>query len=68
MEIEAAHLKSLTGRQDTMAALRGGIQGIRFSPGRVDARRLPPGGRAGTVLRDHVSLPTRGSPPRFIRT
>jgi D-glycero-alpha-D-manno-heptose-7-phosphate kinase len=35
MEIEAAHLKSLTGRQDHLAALRGGIQGIRFSPGRV---------------------------------
>ncbi len=30
MEIEAAHLKSLTGRQDHLAALRGGLQGIRF--------------------------------------
>ena len=53
MEIEAAHLKSLTGRQDHLAALRGGIQGIRFLPGRIEMRRLPPGGRAGAMLRDH---------------
>jgi D-glycero-alpha-D-manno-heptose-7-phosphate kinase len=60
MEIEAAHLKSLTGRQDHLAALRGGIQGIRFFPGRVDVRRLPPGGRAGTMLRDHAFLAHTG--------
>ena len=60
MEIEAAHLKSLTGRQDHLAALRGGIQGIRFSPGRVDVRRLPPGGRTGTMLRDHAFLAHTG--------
>jgi len=60
MEIEAAHLKNLTGRQDHLAALTGGIQGIRFSPGRVDARRLPPGGRAGTMLRDHAFLAHTG--------
>jgi D-glycero-alpha-D-manno-heptose-7-phosphate kinase len=60
MEIEAAHLKSLTGRQDHLAALRGGLQGIRFSPGRVDYRRLPPGGRAGTMLRDHAFLAHTG--------
>ena len=60
MEIEAAHLKSLTGRQDHLAALRGGLQGIRFSPGRVDARRLPPGGPAGTMLRDHAFLAHTG--------
>lgn len=60
MEIEAAHLKSLTGRQDHLAALRGGIQGIRFSPGRIDVRRLPPGGRAGTMLRDHAFLANTG--------
>jgi len=60
MEIEAAHLKSLTGRQDHLAALRGGIQGIRFLPGRVDAVRLPPGGRAGTMLRDHAFLAHTG--------
>jgi len=60
MEIEAAHLKSLTGRQDHLAALRGGLQGIRFSPGRVDARRLPPGGAAGTMLRDHAFLAHTG--------
>ncbi|HWS14664.1 MAG TPA: hypothetical protein VN450_00575 [Candidatus Methylomirabilis sp.] len=59
-EIEAAHLKSLTGRQDHLAALRGGIQGIRFLPGRIDARRLPPGGRAGTMLRDHAFLAHTG--------
>lgn len=60
MEIEAAHLKSLTGRQDHMAALRGGIQGIRFSPGRVETLRLPPGGPAGTMLRDHAFLAHTG--------
>ncbi|MGE5285522.1 MAG: hypothetical protein ACM3OG_11195 [Actinomycetota bacterium] len=60
MEIEAAHLMSLTGRQDHLAALRGGLLGIRFSPGRVDARRLPPGGRAGTMLRDHAFLAYTG--------
>jgi D-glycero-alpha-D-manno-heptose-7-phosphate kinase len=60
MEIEAAHLKSLTGRQDHLAALHGGLQGIRFFPGRVDARRLPPGGPAGTMLRDHAFLAYTG--------
>lgn len=60
MEIEAAHLKSLTGRQDHLAALRGGIQGIRFLPGRVDTHRLPPAGRAGATLRDHAFLAHTG--------
>ncbi|MHB1024544.1 MAG: GHMP family kinase ATP-binding protein [Desulfobacteria bacterium] len=60
MEIEAAHLKSLTGRQDHLAALRGGIQGIRFLPGRIESHRLPPGGRAGTMLRDHGFLAHTG--------
>jgi D-glycero-alpha-D-manno-heptose-7-phosphate kinase len=60
MEIEAAHLKSLAGRQDHLAALRGGLQGILFSPGRVVARRLPPGGQAGTMLRDHAFLANTG--------
>jgi len=60
MEIEAAHLRSLTGRQDHLAALRGGIQGIRFLPGRIEARRLPPGGRAGAMLRDHGFLAHTG--------
>jgi len=60
MEIEAAHLKSLAGRQDHLAALRGGIQGIRFLPGRIDARRLPPGGPAGAMLRDHGFLAHTG--------
>jgi D-glycero-alpha-D-manno-heptose-7-phosphate kinase len=50
MEIEASHLKHLTGRQDHLAALRGGIQGIRFLPGRIEARRLPPAGGAGRML------------------
>ncbi|HEX8043287.1 hypothetical protein [Candidatus Deferrimicrobium sp.] len=60
MEIEAAHLKNLTGRQDHLAALRGGLQGIRFSPGRVDVCRLPPGGEAGKMLRDHAILAHTG--------
>jgi D-glycero-alpha-D-manno-heptose-7-phosphate kinase len=60
MEIEAAHLASLTGRQDHLAALRGGIQGMRFLPGRVETRRLPPGGREGAVLGDHAFLAHTG--------
>ncbi len=60
MEIEAAHLKNLTGRQDHLAALRGGVQGIRFSPGRVEAHRFPAGGREGKMLRDHGFLAHTG--------
>jgi len=60
MEIEAAHLKSLTGRQDHLAALRGGIQGIRFLPGRTEALRLPQGGAAGRMLGDHGFLAHTG--------
>jgi len=60
VEIEAAHLRSLAGRQDHIAALRGGIQGIRFLPGRLDAQRLPPGGKAGRMLRDHGVLAHTG--------
>ncbi len=60
MEIEAAHLKNLTGRQDHLAALRGGIQGIRFLPGRIDALRLPTSGPAGRMLRDHGFLAHTG--------
>lgn len=60
MEIEGAHLRNLTGRQDHLAALRGGIQGIRFLPGRIDTRRFSPGGRAGTMLRDHGFLAHTG--------
>ena len=60
MEIEAAHLGSLTGRQDHIAALRGGVQGIRFLPGRVEALRLPPGGPAGRMLSDHGFLAHTG--------
>ncbi|MEW6719181.1 MAG: hypothetical protein AB1346_01885 [Thermodesulfobacteriota bacterium] len=60
MELEAAHLKGLTGRQDHVAALRGGIQGIRFHPGRLDVRRLPPGGAAGRMLREHGILAHTG--------
>ena len=60
MEIEAAHLKNLTGRQDHLAALRGGVQGIRFLPGRIEALRLPPGGASGRMLRDHGFLAHTG--------
>src|SRR4030066_1953984 len=34
MEIEGAHLRNLPGSQDHIAALRGGLQGIRDLPGR----------------------------------
>ncbi len=60
MEIEAAHLKNLTGRQDHVAALRGGIQGIAFGPGRVDAVRIPPRSRAGRALAAHGFLAGTG--------
>src|SRR5512139_163917 len=60
MEIEAAHLGSLTGRQDHIAALRGGVQGIRFLPGRIEALRLPQGGPAGRMLQAHGFLAHTG--------
>lgn len=53
MEIEAGHLRCLTGRQDHVAALRGGIQGIRFLPGRMEAERIGPGTDAGRKLAAH---------------
>ncbi len=60
MEIEAAHLRSLTGRQDHVAALRGGIQGIAFRPGRIDAARIPVRSRAGRALAAHGVLAGTG--------
>lgn len=42
-EIEAAYLQCLTGRQDHVASLRGGILGIRFGPGRMEAERIGAG-------------------------
>ncbi len=60
MEIEAAHLRSLTGRQDHVAALRGGIQGIVFRPGRIDAARIPVRSRAGRALAAHGFLAGTG--------
>ncbi|MGE5190254.1 MAG: hypothetical protein ACM3NF_09375 [Gemmatimonadota bacterium] len=60
MEIEAAHLRSLTGRQDHVAALRGGIQGIAFAPGRIDAARIPAAGAAGRALAAHGFLAGTG--------
>lgn len=53
MEIEAGHLRCLTGRQDHVAALRGGIQGIRFLPGRLEAERIATGSEAGRELAAH---------------
>jgi D-glycero-alpha-D-manno-heptose-7-phosphate kinase len=60
MEIEAAHLGNLTGRQDHLAALRGGVQGLRFLPGCVEAHRFPAGGRVAKMLRDHGFLAHTG--------
>jgi D-glycero-alpha-D-manno-heptose-7-phosphate kinase len=60
MEIEAAHLRNLAGRQDHIAALRGGIQGIRFLPGTIEAVRLPHGGKAGRLLARHGFLASTG--------
>ncbi len=64
MEIEAAHLRSLTGRQDHVAALRGGIQGIVFRPGRIDAARIPARSRAGRALAAHGFLAGTGKSHR----
>jgi D-glycero-alpha-D-manno-heptose-7-phosphate kinase len=60
MEVEAAHLRNLAGRQDHIAALRGGIQGIRFLPGTIEAERLSPGSRAGRLLARHGFLASTG--------
>ncbi|MCL1926865.1 MAG: hypothetical protein FWF95_07005 [Syntrophorhabdaceae bacterium] len=56
MEIEASHLKGLAGRQDHVAALRGGVQGIGFLPGRLDIRRFSPGGGHGRMLQAYGIL------------
>ena len=64
MEIEAAHLRSLTGRQDHVAALRGGIQGIAFRPGRLDAVRIPTRSGAGRALSAHGFLAGTGKSHR----
>lgn len=60
MEIEAMHLRNLTGRQDHIAALRGGIQGIRFLPGTTEAERIPVRGREGRTLERHAVLAFTG--------
>jgi D-glycero-alpha-D-manno-heptose-7-phosphate kinase len=60
MEIEASHLRSLAGRQDHVAALRGGIQGIRYLPGRLEAERIGPGSDAGRMLEAHGFLAGTG--------
>lgn len=60
MEIEAMHLRNLTGRQDHIAALRGGIQGIRFSPGSGAADRIPAGSREGRLFERHAVLAFTG--------
>lgn len=60
MEIEAGHLRSLAGRQDHVAALRGGIQGIRFLPGRLEAERIGPGSNASRMLESHGFLAGTG--------
>ena len=53
MEIEAAHLRSLTGRQDHVAALRGGVLGIRFQPGRLEVKRIGAGSGEARKLAAH---------------
>jgi D-glycero-alpha-D-manno-heptose-7-phosphate kinase len=60
MEIEAGHLKCLTGRQDHVAALRGGILGLTFRPGRVEAARLGAGSAAGRAFAAHGFLAGTG--------
>jgi len=60
MEIEGAYLRNLTGTQDHIAALRGGIQGIRYLPGRTEAERIGPGSPAGRKLAAHGFLAGTG--------
>ncbi len=60
MEIEGAYLRNLTGTQDHIAALRGGIQGIRYLPGRVEAERIGPESPAGRMLAAHGFLAGTG--------
>ena len=60
MEIEGAYLRNFTGTQDHIAALRGGIQGIRYLPGRVEAERIGPGSPAGRTLEAHGFLAGTG--------
>lgn len=64
MEIEAEHLRCLTGRQDHVAALRGGIQGIRFLPGRIDPERIGAGSAPGRKLAAHGFLAGTGKAHR----
>jgi len=64
MEIEAEHLRCLTGRQDHLAALRGGIQGIRFLPGRIDSERIGAGSVSGRKLAAHGFLASSGKAHR----
>ncbi len=60
MEIEAAYLRNLTGSQDHIAALRGGVLGIRYLPGRTEVERFPPGSPAGRKLAAHGFLAGTG--------
>ncbi len=60
MEIEAAHLGNLTGSQDHIAALRGGVQGIRYLPGRMESERFSPESPAGRKLAAHGFLAGTG--------
>ncbi|GAB4368632.1 MAG: hypothetical protein Kow00128_14140 [Deltaproteobacteria bacterium] len=60
MEIEAMHLRNLTGRQDHIAALRGGIQGIRCGPGTTVAERISPASREARIFERHAVLAFTG--------
>jgi len=60
MEIEAMHLRNLTGRQDHVAALRGGIQGIRCTPGATAADRISTGSREARTFERHAALAFSG--------
>jgi len=60
MEVEAGRLGTLTGSQDDVAALRGGILGIRFPPGRIAAERLAGCGRVGRALEARGVLASTG--------
>lgn len=60
MEVEATHLRNLTGSQDHIAALRGGIQAVRYLPGRMDPERVAAGSALGRSLAAHGFLAGTG--------
>lgn len=60
MEIEAGYLRCLTGCQDHIAALRGGLQGIRFKPAVLETEKISCRSDTGRMLAAHGFLAGTG--------